>query len=163
MDNPAYFTFEEGEKIEPYSITMWDETHVQCAAGTDNGKGIALRPNRSTRCLFKRGTNGQLDLANGTYSEEIVSPVKVKYPKEVRLGLGCAVDVEYDSSDPNKIIKKTGIRLKPFVYTSRLLVGIKRFEEAIANENRRVQNLPANFGLWIEMCSNLLISTLMTH
>jgi hypothetical protein len=101
--------------MEPLSmegIAWWDETHTKCAIeGIGNGLS-------HFHVKFPRDDDGKVDLKDGRYSDEEKSTLKVKYEKEVRLYLGCAVVHNEDGS-------KVGKRAHPFCYLGRIIITLK--------------------------------------
>ena len=99
--------------------------------------------------LFKRDRSGKIDLVNGEYSSERKTILNVKYEKECRLGLGCAM-VQPKSPD-GTILPSVGRRCHPFDYTSKTMIGIDDYEKMIKIKIDRVKSLSSTkVGFWLQ-------------
>jgi hypothetical protein len=98
--------------------------------------------NNDVYIAFKQTEDGKLEPENGKYSEEEKGRLKVKFEKEVRLCLGCAI-VE-DSNGNRK-----GKRAKPFVYSGKVLLTIKDWNKNIAGEIKRVNKSLQPNAFWV--------------
>jgi hypothetical protein len=117
--------------LTPEQIGWWDETQRKCVIGgmAKNSTGDDVR-----NCVkFPRDINGNIDLVNGTYSEEHNSELKVKFEQEIRLCLGCAV-VEKGN-------EVRGVRLLSFDYSGKTILTIKGWNARANTEIRHVKNL----------------------
>jgi predicted GIY-YIG superfamily endonuclease len=107
--------------------------HQVCKLATDgNGK--------KSQVCFRRDANGKLD-ANGSLKEPH-RELRVKYEKEVRLGLGCAATKSRDGD----LIE--GKRCKAYCYSGKVVLSIKDYKEKISNELLRVRGLKKN-AYWV--------------
>jgi len=71
-------------KLDLHQIVWWDEIHRKCLIG-------GLSATKDYVLQFKRDKNDKIDFENGKYSDKIITKLNVKYEKECRLGLGCAM------------------------------------------------------------------------
>jgi hypothetical protein len=96
-------------KLSMYQIVWWDKSHQVCKLATDgNAKKMQVR--------FKRDPTGKLNPVG-----ELKDPhkeLRVKYEKEVRLGLGCAA-MKCCSTD-----KIEGKCCKAFCYSGKVVLFI---------------------------------------
>ena len=114
--NPAF----KIAKLYPYSlnqVTFWDETQPNCRVG-GRGPGPQIKISRR----FKRDINGKLD-AEGEFGRR-AKWMRMKFTKEIRLSLGCAVVKDRDGNE-------RGVRLPPFDYTGKWVNSIGVFEEEV--------------------------------
>jgi hypothetical protein len=127
-------------KMEPQSmegIAWWDETHTKCVIG-GIGNGLS-----HFHVKFPRDEDGKVDLKNSSYSDEEKSTLKVKYEKEVRLCLGCAVVHNEDGS-------KVGKRAHPFCYLGRIIITLKDLALKRKQEISRVKAFTSvGAGFWV--------------
>ena len=126
--------------ISLHQIVWWDETHRKCLIG-------GLSSSKDFTLLFKRDKNGKLDLKNGEYSKKKVSILNVKYEKECRLGLGCAMVAPLDPD--GNALPVEGRRCVPFDYTGKVIISIPDYEKGVASEIARVKKLSANSRFWV--------------
>ena len=100
---PDCFNENKMSKLSMYQIVWWNESYQTCKLATDgNAKKNHVR--------FKRDANGKLDPAGNLKDPHL--ELRVKYEKEVRLGLGCAA-TKCRSTD-----KIEGTRCACLLYTS---------------------------------------------
>ena len=99
--------------------------------------------------MFPRNKDGRIDIDNGEYSKDLKTKLNVKYEKECRLGLGCAmVTPRAEDGTP---LPSVGRRCHPFNYTSKVLIGFDDFEKMKKTEISRVKSLSSNkLGFWLE-------------
>jgi len=137
---PPYF---DEEKLRPYKIQVkhiawWDETHRKCTIGS-----ATAQAGRKLQFKFKRNEFGQIDLKNGTFSDDDKVELKVKFPQEVRLCLGVASNPDVDGNDQ-------GIMLKPFDYSGKVVLTIKDYNAKMDAEMGRIRKLTGGKGAgWI--------------
>jgi hypothetical protein len=80
--------------------------------------------------------------------------LKVKYVNEARLCLGVATipaiptDDNTTSNELETTKSKVGVRLKPFVYSGKVILSIKDWNKKVAHEIHRVKNLERN-PFWV--------------
>jgi predicted flap endonuclease-1-like 5' DNA nuclease len=130
---PDCFNKDKMSKLSMFQIVWWDESHQTCKLATDGNA-------KKTQVRFKRDKNGKLDPAG-----ELKDPhkeLRVKYEKEVRLGLGCAA-TKCRSTD-----KIEGKRCKAYCYSGKVVVTIKDYNERIQDEIKRVKGLKGN-NFWV--------------
>jgi hypothetical protein len=102
---------------------------------------------RSGKCnahtaRFPRDATGRLDLEEGTYDETESTYLSVKYEKEVRLCLGCAVTKDTDWS-------KKGRTAVPFDYSGKIILSILDYDKHKKTEIERVQTGLKDGGAWV--------------
>jgi hypothetical protein len=119
-----------------HQLAGWDETHKKIRFGTT----ASLGPNKGLCVRFARDENGKLD-PNGALAP-LEKELKVKFPGECRLCLGCYVNLGADG-------KHTGERLPPYVYTECTLLTLPKYEAKIQEEIRRVKNLAEGYN-WVD-------------
>jgi hypothetical protein len=119
---PLYFQKNLLTPLNIEGIVWWDETHRKCLIGSA----------MEFHFRFKRDTNGKLD-NNGTFAQGAVSKMNVKFEKEVRLGLGCAVVAEKDG------VPCHGVVAKEYNYTSKLMVGLKKWYRFLGEATEAVK------------------------
>jgi len=90
-----------------------------------------------------------VDLENGTYSTKNISPLNVKFSHEARMCFGFTVMLEVNGDT----VEKKGVRCALFDYTKRMVVTIKRYNEAIKSMIDHVRSLPSGGG-WISTIEN---------
>jgi hypothetical protein len=88
---PAWFDITKLKKLYKSQEGWWDETHKKCQIG---GLG-----NATHAVQFPCDANGRLNLDEGTYDETEVMYLSVKYEKEVRLCLGCAITEDVNGKE----------------------------------------------------------------
>ena len=85
-------------KLKKYAVdgvAWWDETHSKCVIGSVENYYLQ----------FPRDESGKLDLEKGQYNDSNPSTIlNVKYDKEIRLCLGCAVVEATPIDGKNKFI-----------------------------------------------------------
>jgi hypothetical protein len=119
--------------LSMYQIVWWDESHQVCKLVTDgNGK--------KTQVCFRRDPAGKLD-PSGTLKDPH-KELRVKYEKEVRLGLGCAA-MKCRSTD---LIE--GKRCKVFCYSGKVVLSIKDYMDKQKVELKRFKALKGN-NFWV--------------
>jgi hypothetical protein len=131
---PAWFDIEQLKKLHTSQVGWWDETHKKCQIG---GMGNATHAVR-----FPRDANGRLDLEEGTYDETEITYLSVKYEKEVRLCLGCAVTKDTDGNEKGR----TAI---PFDYSGKIILSILDYEKRKKTEIERVRTGLKDGGAWV--------------
>jgi predicted flap endonuclease-1-like 5' DNA nuclease len=130
---PDCFDKEKMSKVTMYQIVWWDETHQVCKLATN---GTA----KKNQVRFLRDPTGKLD-PKGTLKDPH-KELRVKYEKEVRLGLGCAA-TKCRSTD-----KIEGKRCKAYCYSGKVVLTIKDYDERQDEEIKRVKNLKGN-NFWV--------------
>ena len=129
-------------ELELNQVVWWDETHRKCLIGGSSST-------KNYQMLFQRDRNGRIDLVNGNYSEERKTILNVKYEKECRVGLGCAM-IQPKSSD-GTLLPAVGVRCNLFDYTSKTLISIDDYDKMVKIEIARVKALQSTkLGFWIE-------------
>jgi hypothetical protein len=126
---PDYWNSEKLTPINLSQIAWWDETHRRCKIGGIAGVNDCYP-------TFPRNKEGYYD-PNGEYSTTIITQLKVKYQKEARFCLGVAA-IKQDGNDNNNLV---GRRLKPFVYSNKVILSIKDWKKKELQEISRVKNL----------------------
>ncbi len=82
---PKWFDAKQMSKLKMAQAVWWDKKHKKCIIGGQQGR-------KTTNFVrFPRDDNGKIDLVDGSYDDSKVSYLNVKYEKEVRLCLGCAL------------------------------------------------------------------------
>ena len=127
--------------LDIYQVVWWDETHRKCLIG-------GLSRTKNYHIMFPRTSDGKVDTKNGEYSNKEISILNVKYEKECRMGLGCAMVTPLD--DNNSPLPPEGRRCKLFNYTSKVLVSISDGKKMMATEIRRVKNCSSKTTKWID-------------
>ena len=117
-------------------ITFWDETQPNCRVG---GRGPG--PQSKVGRRFKRDINGKLD-DEGEFGRR-AKWLRMKFTKEIRLALGCAVIKDRDGNE-------RGVRLPPFNYTGRWVNSIGVFEEEIVPKRIRAAKEAKITTRWVE-------------
>ena len=107
----SWFDADKVGQLELSQVVWWDETHKKCNIG------LQSQTNCTTYHKFPRGSNGEINLVNGKYSEDNLMYLKVKYDDEVRFALGCAI---VNSNGVN-----VGQCCTPIVYLGKTIVSIK--------------------------------------
>jgi hypothetical protein len=130
---PDCFNKNKMTKLSMYQIVWWDESHQVCKLATDgNGKKNQVR--------FHRDPTGKLD-PNGSLKDPH-KELRVKYEKEVRLGLGCAAT---KCRSTNRV---EGKRCKAFCYSGKVVLSIKDYRDKKNEEIKRVKLLKGN-NYWV--------------
>jgi predicted flap endonuclease-1-like 5' DNA nuclease len=130
---PDCFNAQKMASLSMYQIVWWDESHQVCKLATDgNGKKTQVR--------FRRDPAGKLD-PSGTLKDPH-KELRVKYEKEVRLGLGCAAT---KCKDTDEIVGK---RCKAFCYSGKVVLSIKDYKDKQKAELKRVKLLKGN-NFWV--------------
>ena len=124
---PDYFNVKKLTRFVLCQNVYWDENHIKVKAGT------ATETDRQT--LFPRDDAGNLDLINGTYSEERGNCMNIKFADEIRRCCGVA-KISLGSNN-----QELGVRCKSFDYSGKTLISIEAEEQNILNECIRVNNL----------------------
>ena len=129
-------------ELEIQQVVWWDETHRKCLIGGSS-------TTKDYQMLFMRNSDGKINLENGEYSSDIKTRLNVKYEKECRLGLGCAVIqplAQDDTPLPNE-----GVRCHPFDYSGKVIIGFDDYQKMMDLEIRRVKSLSSErLGFWVE-------------
>jgi hypothetical protein len=121
---PDCFNEKKMTSLSMYQIVWWDESHQVCKLATDgNGKKSHIR--------FRRDT-----------LKDLHKELRVKYEKEVRLGLGCAA-TKCRSTD---LIE--GKRCKAFCYSGKVVLSIKDYMDKEKMELKRIKTLKGN-NFWV--------------
>jgi len=102
---------------------------------------------------FPRGKDGMVDLDGGEYSDKPASFLNVKYEKEVRLCVGSAIRLAKEEDDADAVVEYNGSKLvgevlKPFDYSSKVILSIKDYNQRLEKEIQRVKSL-SNHTAWI--------------
>ena len=88
-DTPECFNKKKLSPIKIEATSWWDKTHKVCDIGGNGNQDFFL--------WFPRDTNGIIDLNNGQYNKDLnMYKVKVKYNKEVRMSIVCAINHKKD-------------------------------------------------------------------
>jgi hypothetical protein len=136
---PDYWDKKQLTAIKLSQIAWWDETHRKCTIGGLSGaKEYFLK--------FPRNESGSFD-PKGSYSTELVTQLKVKYCQEARLCLGVVALPKFNSPSngiDNNETELVGKRLKPFVYSGKVILSISDWKKKEAAEIRRIKNLQRN-------------------
>ena len=82
---------------------------------------------------------------NGTYNEEKLIKLNVKYENEGRFGLGCAKVIRKNNNQNNL---PSGVNCKPFCYSGKLLISLKDFNSKLNLEIKRIASLSTKSNLW---------------
>ena len=127
--------------LDIHQVVWWDETHRKCLIG-------GLSRTKNYHIMFPRNSDGKIDTKNGEYSNKEISILNVKYEKESRMGLGCAMVTPLDAD--NHPLPAEGRRCRLFDYTSKVLVSISDGKKMIANEIRRVKTCSSRTTKWID-------------
>jgi hypothetical protein len=109
---PDYWNSDLLTAINLSQVAWWDEIHRRCKIG-----GVSAANDCFPTCIHNK--DGALD-HNGEYSTKVITQLKVKYQKKTRLCLGVAA-VQEDNDDS----KLEGKRLKPFVYSNKVILSSK--------------------------------------
>ena len=86
-----------------------------------------------------------MDSRRGEYKNEKLVKLNVKYENEGRFGLGCA-KVTRIHNNPN--YAPSGIILKPFDYSGKVLISLQDYEQKKQNEFRRIRSLSTRSPIW---------------
>ena len=111
-------------------VVWWDETHRKCLIGGASGT-------KPYQMLIPRNRDGKIDIEHGEYSKDLKTQLNVKYEKECRLGLGCAMVTP--KADDGTHLPSVGRRCFPFNYTSKVLIGFDNFDKMVKTEISRVK------------------------
>ena len=119
--------------LSRHQIVWWDESHQVCKLATDgNAKKEQIR--------FKRDpTTGKL--AKDGQLRDPHKELRVKYEKEVRLGLGCASTKNGDGLVEGK-------RCRAFDYSGKIILSIKDYKDKEKAEVIRVKSLKGS-NFWV--------------
>ena len=112
-------------------VLILDETHERCHLGKSS-EFDCLMP-------FDTATGDWCAVEDGGEYGDWTDTTCVKFPKEVRLLLGVMV-----RRDGNDVL--VGDRMKPFEYTNKWIVGIKKFEKFMQLEIDRANHLKGGGG-----------------
>ena len=134
---PKWFDPEQMDKLEKTQASWWDETHRKCVIGGGMNGGDATHYVR-----LPRNKNGKIDIENGTYDDADVCILKVKFDKEVRLCLGCAM-IENDEG------KQEGLRAAPYDYSGQTILSIVDYGRRQKAEIDRVRALDSGGSNWV--------------
>jgi hypothetical protein len=91
---PAWFDIDKLNKLYQSQVGWWDERLKKCQIG---GLG-----NATHAVQFPCDKNGRLSLDDETYDETEATYLSVKYEKEVRLCLGCAIMEDVNGKEKGK-------------------------------------------------------------
>jgi hypothetical protein len=83
-----------------------------------------------------------VDLDEGTYNETEVTYLSVKYEKEVRLCLGCAITEDINGKDQ-------GLTAVPFDYSGNIILSIPDYEKQKRTEIEQVRTGLKDGGAWV--------------
>jgi hypothetical protein len=131
---PAWFDIAKLKKLHRSETGWWDETHKKCQI---RGLGNATHAVR-----FPRDANARLDLEEGTYDEMEITYLSVKYEKEVRLCLECAVTKDTDGN-------KKGRTAVPFDYSGKIILSILDYDKHKKTKIERVRTGLKDSGAWV--------------
>ena len=142
-DSADCFNPDKLSTLHVCQVSNWDETHKKCVIGRMNKLSVK----------FRRDKNGKLD-ENGEFSQDDHFRLNVKYEKEVRLSLGCAIRDKRQDDDPEdvQILKcgreVVGVALEPFNYSGKKIVSIKEFNKLAKREFERVRTTIKDKKQW---------------
>ena len=126
-----------------HQVVWWDETHRKCLIG-------GLSATKDVYLSFPRDSNGKLKVKGGKYSDKKVSRLNVKYEKECRMGLGCAVVAPLDPDGRDLPVE--GRRANLFDYSGKVLISLADFEKMKGIEFARVRK--SGPTKWVTRTSN---------
>jgi hypothetical protein len=131
---PPWFDIDKLKPLEVTQVAWFDECHKKCIIGgvANDRSNVVLR--------FPRDENGKLCVGSGSYSNEDVIRMKVKYAKEGRFCFSCAI-VEREG-------EQVGVRGDTFDYSGKTLLSISEYNKRINVEITRVKGLTRG-GAWI--------------
>ena len=143
LERPVERRFNRDEigHLDIHQVVWWDETHRKCLIG-------GLSRTKHFHVLFPRDETGKVDVKNGEYSKEEISILNVKYEKECRMGLGCAMVAPLN--DDNQTLPSEGRRCHLFNYTGKVLVSVSEGEKLIAKEIERIKTCSSKSSKWID-------------
>ena len=127
--------------LDLHQVVWWDETHRKCLIG-------GLSASKDYHIEFPRDSSGKIDPKNGEYAGKKISRLNVKYEKECRMGLGCAIVQPVDTNGLD--LPCEGRRCELFDYTSKTLISITDYKKMVASEIARVRKCPSTSKKWIE-------------
>ena len=134
------FCLTEIGKLDLHQIVWWDETHRKCLIGW-------LSATKNCFIDFPRDKEGRFDV-KGEYSQKIILRLNVKYEKECRMGLGCAMVKPLDQNGEE--LPSEGRRCNLFNYTSKVLISVSDFNKLVKTEIARVRKCSPNSSVWVE-------------
>ena len=126
--------------LELTQVVWWDETHRKCLIG-------GLSASKDYAVLFPRSQDGNIDLENGSYSNKKITRLNVKYEKEARLGLGCAMVAPLDQD--GSVLPCVGRRCNLFDYSTKVIISLDDYEKKIKTEISRVKKASSSSN-WVE-------------
>ena len=126
-----------------HQVVWWDETHRKCLIG-------GLSASKDVYLSFPRDKEGKLKVKGGEYSSKKVSRLNVKYEKECRMGLGCAVVAPLDPD--GKDLPVQGRRAELFNYSGKVLISLADFKKMQSIEFARVRK--SGPSKWVTTTSN---------
>ena len=126
--------------LDLHQVVWWDETHRKCLIG-------GLSSSKDYHIEFPRDEEGKVDI-NGKYSEKKLSRLNVKYEKECRMGLGCAMVAPLDRD--GCVEQSVGRRCNLFDYTSKVLISLLDYKKMKLIEISRVKRCTSASTKWIE-------------
>ena len=126
-----------------HQVVWWDETHRKCLIG-------GLSATKDVYLSFPRDKEGKLKVVGGEYSNKKISRLNVKYEKECRMGLGCAVVAPLDPD--GKTLPPEGRRANLFDYSGKVIISLSDFEKMKAIEFSRVRK--SGPSKWVTATSN---------
>lgn len=134
LDNGQVAPCFDEQALEPYMLNLheiawWDETHRKCTIGSET-----CQAGRQLQLKFMRNEFGQVDLENGTYSDDDKVMMNVKFPEEVRMCLGVATVIDHNGNE-------VGVMLEPFDYSGKIVLTIKDYNHKIDCEIDRIRKL----------------------
>ena len=130
--------------LDLHQIVWWDETHRKCLIG-------GLSASKDYHITFPRDRNGNIDVVRGEYSKKKVSRLNVKYEKEARMGLGCAMVAPLDPNGNS--LPSEGRRCALFDYSEKVLISIADYKKNMQIEFSRVRKSSAN-SQWVSRTSD---------
>lgn len=116
-ETPKCFDVKFLQMMSKFKTAWWDETHKKCTIGVAGSRIGPGKPNVTVH--FSRDADGNIDIVNGTYTEDSHSILSVKYEKEVRFCLGVYLK-------EGELGEVTGERLPIFDYTEKRIIAIER-------------------------------------
>ena len=143
LERPVERRFNRDEigHLDIHQVVWWDETHRKCLIGGQSRT-------KHFHVMFPRDETGKVNVKNGEYSKKEISILNVKYEKECRMGLGCAMVAPLN--DDNQTLPSEGRRCHLFDYTGKVLVSVTEGEKLIAKEIERVKTCSAKSSKWMK-------------
>ena len=135
------FDPDETGHLDLHQVVWWDETHRKCLIG-------GLSSSKDYHIEFPRNEEGKIQVEDGKYLNKKISRLNVKYEKECRMGLGCAMVAPLD--DDGCRMDSVGRRCKLFSYTGKVLISLSDYQKMKSIEIDRVRKHTSASSKWIE-------------